>query len=645
MNYNTILPPFKWFVLQNFPYIEDDFDALTNWQLFCKLGKEMNKIIEKCNLTGEQVENLTNAFNALKAYVDDYFENLDVQDEIDNKLDEMAEQGVLTDIIAQYLQLAGVLAYNTVADLKSAENIADGSFVKTYGYHQYNDGGGAFYKVRQVQNTDVEDDMFIIALHDTNLVAELIIEDKILNVLKVGVKNDNSDDISTKINTLTENYSLFLPAGQYKVENTINLKHSLYGEGFSRDNSNDNGQTILNSTVIEKTINIVGNAEASPQNVERIKIVIDDNTTSTEVIRYNPATQTRCYIKEIGVFNFVGTAINLNATSLSGGWISRGLFIDTISLFARPYTNSIGINCNTNVSDNRFSNIEIMYARVGIVNNATIYIDNIHIWNGGTGSDLDGWWNTTRGIENTGSIQATNLYIDTSMIALSNNNGQIFIDNFTYWIDDSISGSPQYDASIVYGNNFVDRQNVMINNARIYIGDRIKFINGRIKNLRLLYDTLTNLDFPSLHDVDDLEYYLIYTQSTATTRYVPVAILQLRYSSGRGYSEIEVTTDAGQNGKIKCSYDYESHLKINCYYYNKANLYFYKLEDNKIKIYLETNATTMFINTTINAKSHGMFPLNLNTLENNTTKKFIGEEEILNSSTGLTQIPLTQIVD
>lgn len=103
MKYNTILSPFKWFILENFPYIEEDFDALTNWQLFCKLGKEMNKIIEKLNLTGEQVELLTNSFNDLKNYVDNYFENLDVQEEINEKLDDMVEQGILQEIIADYL--------------------------------------------------------------------------------------------------------------------------------------------------------------------------------------------------------------------------------------------------------------------------------------------------------------------------------------------------------------------------------------------------------------------------------------------------------------------------------------------------------------------------------------------------------------
>lgn len=97
------LCPFKWFVLQNFPFIEADFDAITNYQLFCKLGEEINKIIEKVNKSGEQTENLTNAFIELQNYVNDYFENLDVQNEINNKLDEMVEDGTLAKIINQEL--------------------------------------------------------------------------------------------------------------------------------------------------------------------------------------------------------------------------------------------------------------------------------------------------------------------------------------------------------------------------------------------------------------------------------------------------------------------------------------------------------------------------------------------------------------
>ena len=114
------LTPFKWFVLENFPFIEADFDALTEWQLFCKLGKEINKIIDSQNIVGEQAETLTNAFNTLKNYVDNYFNNLDVQDEINNKLNEMAQDGTLQEIITSYLNVNGILAFNTVNDMKNA---------------------------------------------------------------------------------------------------------------------------------------------------------------------------------------------------------------------------------------------------------------------------------------------------------------------------------------------------------------------------------------------------------------------------------------------------------------------------------------------------------------------------------------------
>lgn len=93
------LTPFKWFVLQNFPFIEEDFDALTNWELFCKLGKEINEVIKSQNLVGEQAEKLTDAYNELETYVNNYFDNLDVQAEINVKLDKMASDGTLDKII------------------------------------------------------------------------------------------------------------------------------------------------------------------------------------------------------------------------------------------------------------------------------------------------------------------------------------------------------------------------------------------------------------------------------------------------------------------------------------------------------------------------------------------------------------------
>ena len=98
-----ILPPFKMQVLTNFPYIEADFDALTNYQLLCKIVEYLNAVIHNENEVTEQITSLYNAYVSLQDYVNDYFDNLDVQEEINNKLDEMAEDGSLTNLIKAYV--------------------------------------------------------------------------------------------------------------------------------------------------------------------------------------------------------------------------------------------------------------------------------------------------------------------------------------------------------------------------------------------------------------------------------------------------------------------------------------------------------------------------------------------------------------
>ena len=132
------------------------------------------------NNNADAIIELQGLYEQIKTYVDEYFDNLDIQEEINNKLDDMAESGELTEIIAQYLQLAGVLAYNTVAEMKTAENLVDGSICKTLGNSNYLDGNGAYYKIRTVLNTDTIDEVNIIALNNFNsLIAELIPYSKI----------------------------------------------------------------------------------------------------------------------------------------------------------------------------------------------------------------------------------------------------------------------------------------------------------------------------------------------------------------------------------------------------------------------------------------------------------------------------------
>ena len=138
-----------------------------------------------CNFLQNQVipalNNNAEAVIELQEYVKNFFDNLDIQEEVNAKLDEMAESGELTEIIAEYLSLQGILAFNNITELKAAENLNEGAFVETFGRTTYNDGLGSKYKIRTLVNTDVIDDLNIIALTNyPTLVAERVEEDIIL---------------------------------------------------------------------------------------------------------------------------------------------------------------------------------------------------------------------------------------------------------------------------------------------------------------------------------------------------------------------------------------------------------------------------------------------------------------------------------
>ena len=109
--------------------------------------QQMALMYGKVNELTEVVNKYTEDFTTLYNYVHDYFDNLDVQDEINNKLEQMADDGELTEIIAQYLNTKALLCFDTVADMQDATYLEAGSFVKTLGKTTKGDGFGAMYKI------------------------------------------------------------------------------------------------------------------------------------------------------------------------------------------------------------------------------------------------------------------------------------------------------------------------------------------------------------------------------------------------------------------------------------------------------------------------------------------------------------------
>ena len=93
----TELRPFRYWCQKVLPLVYDD--SLSYMELLCKVVDYLNKTMHDVDTLHTDVVQLHAAYIKLQQYVNAYFENLDVQPEIDKKLDEMAESGALLNIV------------------------------------------------------------------------------------------------------------------------------------------------------------------------------------------------------------------------------------------------------------------------------------------------------------------------------------------------------------------------------------------------------------------------------------------------------------------------------------------------------------------------------------------------------------------
>lgn len=95
-NYKS-LQPFRYWCQKVLPLVYDD--SLSYYELLCKVVDYLNKTMEDVETLHGDVTGLHEAYVKLQGYVNEYFNNLDVQIEINNKLDTMASDGSLLEVI------------------------------------------------------------------------------------------------------------------------------------------------------------------------------------------------------------------------------------------------------------------------------------------------------------------------------------------------------------------------------------------------------------------------------------------------------------------------------------------------------------------------------------------------------------------
>lgn len=339
------LTPFKLCVLQSFPFIEADFDAVTNYQLLCKVVEYLNKIIDNNNKQNDNINQLEQNFITLYDYVNNYFSNLDVQEEINKKIDELITTGEFNSFLSgiytpemfgakgdgvtddtEAIQKA--LAFNNVNISKNyliTENLVLHSNLKIF-------GGGTITKKVEFNDSYLNHCIFSctdsnnIDINNINLMSNSLAI-SVHGCSNVNITNliINSEKYSILISDSEKNESNGITISNIKIENdaTIISSDGIHVDGgcsniYIYNVSGTTGDDFIALNAIEgirKTIknviidNIKCSGYAGVRIYGKLKCVIENVSINNSYINSNNG---------IRLTNIVGfTEINLNAPTFN----------------------------------------------------------------------------------------------------------------------------------------------------------------------------------------------------------------------------------------------------------------------------------------------------------------------------------------
>lgn len=103
IKFSRPVPPFVRYCAATIPSMFDD--SLSYYEALCALNRFIQKnVVEVVNNNAAFSVEMQKQFEELKEFVDHYFDNLDVQEEINNKLDKMVEDGTMEELVAAAVQ-------------------------------------------------------------------------------------------------------------------------------------------------------------------------------------------------------------------------------------------------------------------------------------------------------------------------------------------------------------------------------------------------------------------------------------------------------------------------------------------------------------------------------------------------------------
>lgn len=278
------------------------------------------------------------------------------------------------------------------------------------------------------------------------------------------LKKDGTDDITTTINTHTKNEPLFIPAGTYKVSAPLQLKHSLYGAGSSRDPARGTSDTILQYTANPTSFGSQGVITVSGDDVTGNIVIANLDITCNGMIggivfTTNKYTDNSIYNVSINKVKSYGVYLQPSSSTLN-----RYCYMDNVMVWGfsdntpvERWTGSVAFFWGDKAPDCECNNLVNMVCQVGFDCRTDVYGCNwtsYHgIPSGGTGgTDANTWWNNTIACKVTNNdIHVTNFYADTCRYGFvfdGPGKAAAYINNMIYTCDDGTATTETGYASI-----------------------------------------------------------------------------------------------------------------------------------------------------------------------------------------------------
>lgn len=270
-----------------------------------------------------------------------------------------------------------VLVFNNVEEMKASNKVKSGYTIKTLGFYEANDGGGADYVITNDIGEDEADEASIITLQK-GLYAKLMIKD-VLNVKQMGAYGDGIHDDTNVLKNkifLSGNHDLdyltiYFPDGNYLISETLETS----SEFTSNVKMEQNARIFTETEDLEYLIRL-GRWGTARWDGWFIGGILDCNNKGKSCFGASSFGKGVGFvIRDVVCKNFKLYGFHTNPNNIpSAGFKAYNInFLNN-----KPWVGSICIyNANT---DNFFKDIYAVNVQGGIESDDKITVDNFHTW-------------------------------------------------------------------------------------------------------------------------------------------------------------------------------------------------------------------------------------------------------------------------